>query len=107
MFTSLKHTTCHTASQLVYDLVGIETQAIRKCSVRFGNRPRRAVNFVPFSFAKYKFFDSKRFDTLFGEVVRFDLEGICLDPLFPTHAKTMLPQTRFFTRERLHGDRGL
>ena len=44
MFTSLKHTTCHTASQLVYDLVGIETQAIRKCSIRFGNISHRAVN---------------------------------------------------------------
>ena len=30
MFTSLKHTTCHTASQLVYLVhVGIETQAMR------------------------------------------------------------------------------
>ena len=64
---------------------------------------------VQFSLAKYNCFDSKRFETLFGEVVvRFDLEGMCLDPLFPTHAKTMLPKTRFFfTRERMDGGRGL
>ena len=68
----------------------------------------RTADVVPISLAKYKCFDSKRFETLFGEVVvRFGLEGICLDPLFPTHAKTMLPKTRFFTRERLDGDRGL
>ena len=102
MFTSLKHTTCHTAYQLVYDLVGIETQAMRKCSVRLRNRPHRAVNSrVRRKQCRPDLQNKKRFETQFGEVVpvpvvRFDLEGISLGPLFPTRGRTLLQKTRFF-----------